>query len=152
MLSTTTVVVPTPQGFINIYESSGEQNLAGANTKKHGLLCSRDLSLDKRALSNLYKYPSAVKCQRGSPDICVQANLNTGVKSVRTRYIKKIIFVKPTVTKIVPGQTSTVQATVIRNSTSSVVPPGVSSTITFSTTSISTTTVLTTFISTTTST
>ncbi|KAI4186260.1 MAG: hypothetical protein L6R41_003595 [Letrouitia leprolyta] len=81
--------------------------------------------LNKRTSPPPARYLSSVKC----------------IKTVQVIYFKKVIVVKPTITRTVAGSTITATTTRTFTSTRTVCPPGVTSTTTFSTIVAATTTV-----------
>ncbi|KAL8923092.1 MAG: hypothetical protein Q9208_004776 [Pyrenodesmia sp. 3 TL-2023] len=144
--ATVTSNVPAPPGFVNIEQSSGDQDAPPGKARRaeralspKGAISKRfPLVLDPLLPTRGKEYPVAVSC----------------IKTVQVVIFKKLVAVKPTSTKTLPASTSTVTSTTRPTVTATAVGSAVTSTISFQTTTTidSTTTSVTTSTASTTTT
>ncbi|KAI4101758.1 MAG: hypothetical protein L6R37_004786 [Teloschistes peruensis] len=135
--SSTTSVVPTIAGFVPIEDSTGRKD--AAPQKKRELLAEPiKKNLAARGLVNA-GHPHV---KRTAPDSRPQYPKSaTCVRYVKVRIIVKLIIYRTPVTQTAPAYTSTVNVPNTVTSTSTIIPPGVTETITSTDTSTSTATI-----------
>ncbi|KAI4139248.1 MAG: hypothetical protein LQ341_004293 [Variospora aurantia] len=142
-ISTAVVTVPAPSGWITVKNSTGLKDVNDPAVLQ-GSDVQQPLQDDRSGVRG--HWPPGIPRRPGSPRprnpwAHEHPESVTCFKTVWTRYIKMIIFVKHyTTTTTIPPATSTTTSTQTVSSTSTIVPDAVTSIESFSTTSTTTTT------------